>query len=544
MTKSSRHPQSIERIALVVLLTLIAWYWLSVLNRFDLWEDEYCTWFHASMLTRGPFLDLVRLDSSPPLYYALIGVLIELAGSSEWTLRVPSVLASIVNLLLIFGITRSLAGRLAGWSAFLLLALHPLNHLYALEARTYPLLLMMCLLQIRYLTDDVHGDDGLALLGLGSVTLIGCYLHFFGVLMLAASAAGVVLSVRSPRSKIRFLLSIGIAGSLFLPYVAWVFPTMFHQGGNWILVPWFVAHPAESSIPRVIEMLLESINYNDQLRSLGVHHITYFITVPAVIGQCILFLFALLPLKSESSRSITPLFCFWPGIPITARLLSARNHPFFLPGRHDFLALGALLIILGIGLSRFVEWIRRRAPVCRATGWVILAVICASIMMGSGLRLYLVEQLQENHLDLKSAQYLASHVDPNDRVYAMGIRRITVEYHLAEMGHIVSIRSFPGSTDSHPGWSDDLALLKRLDALKEEGRAIAEELDHATGVQTVWVLARQYDRNGSSVSVEWIIDHAFLHALEEHGWLRRNENTDQDLCIREYRRPDEPMRSY
>lgn len=57
------------------------------IGNFELWLDEAYT-YHISV--SSDFIDYIRNDNSPPLYYALMKFWGQFAGYSETAIRVPS----------------------------------------------------------------------------------------------------------------------------------------------------------------------------------------------------------------------------------------------------------------------------------------------------------------------------------------------------------------------------------------------------------------------------------------------------------------------
>jgi len=126
-----------ERIQLTIILLLGFALRLYRLGAASIWLDETAT----IRLSKLPFsrLWLSAYDSSPPLYYSIIKLLLPL-GQSEFALRLPSVLFGTATIAVIYLTGRKLAGPMAASAAALLLALSFPNIEYSQEARHYALL--------------------------------------------------------------------------------------------------------------------------------------------------------------------------------------------------------------------------------------------------------------------------------------------------------------------------------------------------------------------------------------------------------------------
>ncbi|HEU5102193.1 MAG TPA: glycosyltransferase family 39 protein [Roseiflexaceae bacterium] len=89
-------------------------------------------------------VDLPRLDPHPPLHYLMLQAMIGLGGD-EWQLRLPSALAGIVCIGLVYALGAELFDRQTGRLSALVLSLSPLHIWYAQEARMYALVAMLTL---------------------------------------------------------------------------------------------------------------------------------------------------------------------------------------------------------------------------------------------------------------------------------------------------------------------------------------------------------------------------------------------------------------
>ncbi|MBL8897614.1 MAG: glycosyltransferase family 39 protein, partial [Planctomycetes bacterium] len=184
-----------------------------------LWFDEVMSVEH---LAGSHWQDvkgvLTRVD--PPLYYAFLWLWIPLAGTSELALRLPSLLCGVAALVLIWRCGRAWFSPAVGAAAAALLAASPLAILYAQEARFYePLLLCglaACAAWDRLLLRE-GGRRELWLYALAAAALF--YLHFMGVLLVAAHALFLVVGGLSREARRRGLRALVTAALLIGPYL-------------------------------------------------------------------------------------------------------------------------------------------------------------------------------------------------------------------------------------------------------------------------------------------------------------------------------------
>src|SRR5829696_9077416 len=88
----------------------------------------------------------LRLDGSPPLYYALLHVWLAMFGSSEEATHALSLLFAVLAVPAAWWAARGLFGETAGLAAALLAATNPFLTHYAQETRMYALVALLGLL--------------------------------------------------------------------------------------------------------------------------------------------------------------------------------------------------------------------------------------------------------------------------------------------------------------------------------------------------------------------------------------------------------------
>ncbi len=156
-------------------------------------------------------------DTSPPLYYLLLNGWIRLAGTSDLSLRLMSILCAAASLPLIFIAGRLCAGSRAGVSAALLFAISPVGLHYATEGRMYALvwlLLLGCALLTWRLARGLGGWA--SQLGWVAIGAAGLLTHYFFIFPWAAMAAYRLLAQEKRRRET--LASIVIVFLLVLPW--------------------------------------------------------------------------------------------------------------------------------------------------------------------------------------------------------------------------------------------------------------------------------------------------------------------------------------
>ena len=125
---------------LIVTAVVIGSLWLIPLfSAADLWVDELGTWWVVEDGLGDTVHRALTFHGQSPLYYSIIWVARVVGGNSEVVLRLPSLIATAVSVVLLYRLTRSLIGREAAWFAVLVFAATQAVAFEASEARPYAL---------------------------------------------------------------------------------------------------------------------------------------------------------------------------------------------------------------------------------------------------------------------------------------------------------------------------------------------------------------------------------------------------------------------
>jgi uncharacterized membrane protein len=207
--------------ALLLILLLAGLLRLSLLDSKSLWFDEA---FSVSFATRTPQQIWqpisVRPETHPPLYYYGLHYWINHFGDSEYMVRLPSALISLINVALIYILGHRLCNQKTGIIAAALLAFSPLNLWYAQEARMYVFMTAILILSAVLLT----WDNWWTILPLSAVLSVGLYLDYTMLpLWSLLSAVWVVIwwdRERRARPFFIWFISSITAWILFSPWLA------------------------------------------------------------------------------------------------------------------------------------------------------------------------------------------------------------------------------------------------------------------------------------------------------------------------------------
>jgi len=180
-------------------------------------------------------------DGSPPLYYLLLHVWMQLAGTSE---------AATHSLSLIFAALAVPAGLWAGWTLFgaragwicaSLATLNPFITLYAQETRMYALMVTLSLVASGALAHAFAFGRRRYFVLFAVVLTVMLYTHNWALFFSAAAVLAVVPCLRASGDRRTLardaLIAFGAAGLLFTPWVPTLLSQVRETGAPWATVP-------------------------------------------------------------------------------------------------------------------------------------------------------------------------------------------------------------------------------------------------------------------------------------------------------------------
>jgi len=211
------------------------------------WNDELASWEISQYSTLTDVIQKgVCPDVHPPGYQILLFFIEQYIGDSEAMLRFPSAVAGVFSIWLIFLLGKTLYSRREALIAAGLMAVSWCPIFYSQEARSYSLLLLFTQITtflwislLRNFQDEEKKWKPLLLAGYIISAIIICYLHYFGLFVIALHGLGLFVVCLKQKKN---LFPIGLLYlPVFLAYIPWL-PTMFEhlsKGPIWIVRPKF-----------------------------------------------------------------------------------------------------------------------------------------------------------------------------------------------------------------------------------------------------------------------------------------------------------------
>lgn len=216
---------------LILLLVAIAGALLRLysLSGESLWNDELASRYRSSFATLTEVITSgVAPDIHPPGYQILMFYMQKFTGDSEFSLRLPSALAGILTIPLLFLLGKKLLDGATGLLAAALLAFSPVHISVSQEARPYSLLIFLTAVSV-YLLYGIcfRLKMGKSLTRVSSMLYISVvilleYLHYSGLLIVAMELSILFLYSLLHKESRWKVLAICIAPVVaFLPWVPW-----------------------------------------------------------------------------------------------------------------------------------------------------------------------------------------------------------------------------------------------------------------------------------------------------------------------------------
>lgn len=213
-------PASVSRALLAVIILVAILLRFPSLGDQSLWRDEAATWLQING-SLADVLSRTATDNYPPLYNLLAWISVQLFGSAEWVLRLPSAVLGVLNVVLLYGLGARIGGRATGLIAATLLALSGYHIWYSQEARMYALLACAATAHawaMVHFLDRPRADRAL-LLALSGIPLI--YAHPYGALTWVGIGVGAVWTILLRRDWKALISLVGAELLVALSFVPW-----------------------------------------------------------------------------------------------------------------------------------------------------------------------------------------------------------------------------------------------------------------------------------------------------------------------------------
>jgi mannosyltransferase len=452
-------------------LAALVWWW----SRTSLWEDEVIALTHANQPFPLFFVEILRNDIHPPLYFLQLKAWAGLGIDSDTGILLNSVVWAFVSLAVLYKVAKNLYGEKAAWYSCAIYAALPIFAFAAGNLRMYSIVPGLAILTWYANYKWFQGKQNKWLLSAVILEILLAYIHaiefyFVAFFVLAALSESLWSGQHrnagdSQRALIKWLLWQLIAGLCMLPLVA--------SG---------LVRGSDAGAPGNIWQVLSEPG--SLVAGWGPSSIVWL----RITGLVIFSFLAVVAIKLPATRVrtlIIPIGALFVAILVSVFLKPMLKTPVFASNLLPFLALGA-----GAGLAGLsAKWVR--------TG----TVICLGLLSAAAIPLVYLQLPKDSFAG--SAAYLKQNakagdiiVVPNVSVF-WGILRYAVGPHWGRPLEVMPLQ--PNAQWSAllkkmgPAYSTALGLHPKTDIVVKDGitYVIGQDAIQTTkAANRVWVVQR------------------------------------------------------
>jgi mannosyltransferase len=340
---------------LAALLVLAAALRLATLTEQGFWYDEAFTPVHVLHAGLGATLEsLVHSENTPPLWYLLAWADARVLGDGALALRLPSALAGIATVPVVWAIGNELSGRRAALIGAALVAVNPLFVWYSQEARAYGLFVLFAALAMLCFARLLHEPSGRRAAAFALSGALALLTHYFAVFLLVPMALWLLRERAVRRAALPALGVLALVGLALLPLIS-------AQGGHG--TQWIGRWALSSRLQAIPQYYLTGYSGG----SLG-HGVELLVALPLLAGA---LLGAWRLLAARASAREAALICLWiAAFAVLAPIVLAAVGADYLAPRNLVGAMIPLSVLIAILLAAIDGWL----------GWMLAGVGVAAFL--------------------------------------------------------------------------------------------------------------------------------------------------------------------
>jgi len=387
----------------VIILLLLTSFFLGVykLSSESLWEDEIYSYETSSR----SFTDLISepLPVHPPLYFIFLKAWTNIFGTSEFSLRFPSVIFGILSVPLMYFLGSKLYDKKTGIIASALLAISPFLIYYQQEARMYALLLFLFLAASIMLLRIIINPAPIDFLAYAILLIAGLMTHYFFVLAIIFHTVYFLINCKVfSKSALFFSTSVILGAAACAPWYLSMFLDRLSTDLQYIS---WITRPTITAALTALSQFMFNFPVNDFLRaSLAIALISIYL------------IFAILRKENKiaalKKESFIIIFAF--ALPLTFFLVSYAR-PLWVDRYLIFAFPAFVLLISRIALEQKIK----------ALGFVFLFIILTFNLNAIVWGYNNVDKMQLR----EAAIYIQNQYQPGDTVITYRITQNTIAYY-------------------------------------------------------------------------------------------------------------------
>lgn len=206
---------------LAALIVLAAALRLATLTEQGFWYDEAFTPVHVLHAGLGATLkSFVHSENTPPLWYLLAWADARVLGDGALALRLPSALAGIATVPVVWAIGSELSGRRAALIGAALVAVNPLFVWYSQEARAYGLFVFFAALAMLCFARLLHEPSGTRATLFALSGALALLTHYFAAFLLVPMALWLLRERAARRAALPAMGALALVGLALLPLIS------------------------------------------------------------------------------------------------------------------------------------------------------------------------------------------------------------------------------------------------------------------------------------------------------------------------------------
>lgn len=340
------------------------------IDRLSLWADEL---WGVMACSRGSWIamvqDLVTNDNHPPGYQTILYFVMQWFGDTETMVRMPSALAGVATVYLVYHLGKKLLSLEIGVIAAFIVAGSYQSIFYSQEARAYSLLALFCTLNAYYFLNlfvvEKITNKNTLLFSLSS--LICAYLHYAGLLFVGCELILCLALIGINRNKKMLEAAAYAFGIIAVLYIKWI-PVMIAQMHNdefyWEKIP------TVYSFFKTVSYLVGPDSSRTFLYSASLLAALFF------SGRNFLILSA----ARNNERRIIPVIIFLAAMPLLVVLIQSWLFSSIYTNRYFILVIPLVSIVCAYGLISIIELIASKKA-RRAAYSAVLVCVCLSAVV-------------------------------------------------------------------------------------------------------------------------------------------------------------------
>ena len=216
-TDASTRSQPSGSRALILLVLLSALLRFTTLGAKSFWGDELSTVDLVHRSLSHMLTGIGNLESTPPLYYLISWLWVQVVPSTEVGMRFLPALCGVAVVPVAYSIGREVASARAAMIAAALVACNPFLVWYSQEARAYSLLTLLSGIGMLLAISAVKRPAGRLYAGWALASALALATHYFAVFLIVPEALVLLRLAPRRRTAAAAVGAVGAVGALLLP---------------------------------------------------------------------------------------------------------------------------------------------------------------------------------------------------------------------------------------------------------------------------------------------------------------------------------------